>query len=90
MVRDSRKAIGEEGFEWGADFIEAEIRSRIRNMIEGIVAEELEAALGAGKSQRVGAARSGYRHGSRERQLTTSLGPTTILMPRARLQDEAG
>jgi len=38
MVMDSRKAVGEEGFEWGADFIEAEIRSRIRNMIEGIVA----------------------------------------------------
>jgi len=90
MVMDSRKAVGEEGFEWGADFIEAEIRSRIRNLIEGIVAEELEAALGAGKSQRVGAARGGYRHGSRERQLTTSLGPTTITMPRARLQDETG
>jgi transposase-like protein len=90
MVRDSRKAIGEEGFEWGADLIEAEIRTRIRSLIEGIVAEELEAALGAGKSQRVGGARSGYRHGSRERQLTTSLGPTTIMMPRARLQDEDG
>ena len=53
MVMDSRKAVGEEGFEWGADLIEAEIRSRIRSLIEGIVAEELEAALGAGKSQRV-------------------------------------
>jgi putative transposase len=90
MARDIRKAIGEEGFEWRADLIEAEIRTRIRRLIEGIVAEELEAALGAGKSQRVGAARSGYRHGSRERQLTTSLGPTTIMMPRARLQDEDG
>jgi putative transposase len=90
MGRDSRKAIGEEGFEWGADLIEAEIRTRIRSLIEGIVAEELEAALGAGKSQRVGAARSGYRHGSRQRQLTTSLGPTTMMMPRARLQDEDG
>jgi putative transposase len=90
MDRDSRKGIGEEGFEWGADLIEAEIRTRIRSLIEGIVAEELEAALGAGKSQRVGAARSGYRHGSRERQLTTSLGPTAIMMPRARLADEDG
>ena len=90
MVRDSRKAIGEEGFEWGADLIEGEIRRRIRKLIEGIVAEELEAALGAGKSQRAGVARKGYRHGSRERQLTTSLGPTTIMMPRARLQDERG
>jgi transposase-like protein len=38
----------------------------------------------------VGSARSGYRHGSRERQLTTSLGPTTIMMPRARVRDEEG
>jgi transposase-like protein len=90
VVRDSRKAIGEEGFEWRADLIEAEIRTRIRSLIEGIVAEELETALGAGKSQRVGAARNGYRHGSRARQLTTSLGPTTITMPRARLQDADG
>jgi len=90
MVRDSRKAIEEEGFEWGADLIEGEIRRRIRSLIEGIVAEELKAALGAGKSQRAGAARIGYRHGSRPRQLTTSLGPTTIMMPRARLQDGDG
>ena len=69
MVRDSRKAIEEEGFEWGADLIEGEIRRRIRSLIEGIVAEELKAALGAGKSQRAGAARIGYRHGSRPRQL---------------------
>jgi putative transposase len=90
MERDSRKAIKGEGFEWEADFIEAEIRGRIRGMIQVIVEEELDAALGAGKSQRVGTARSGYRHGSRERQLTTSLGPTTIMMPRARIKDEAG
>ena len=31
------------------DLIEAEIRDRIREMIETIVAEELEAALGAGR-----------------------------------------
>ena len=37
-------------------------------MIQAIVEEELETALGAGKSERVGSARSGYRHGSRERQ----------------------
>jgi putative transposase len=90
MVRDSRKAIREEGLERGADLIEGEIRRRIRGMIETIVEEELEAALGAGKSQRVGAGRSGYRHGSRERQLTTSLGPTTIMMPRARIREEEG
>ena len=54
----------------GGDFIEAEIRGRIRGMIQAIVEEELEAVLGAGISQRLETARSGYRHGSRERQLT--------------------
>jgi transposase-like protein len=83
MERDSRKATEEEGFAWGPDTIEAEIRVRIRGMIEAIVEEELETTLGAGRSQRVGAVRVGYRHGARERQLTTSLGKTTITLPRA-------
>ena len=59
-------------------------------MIEATVEEELEATLGAGRSQRVGAARNGYRHGARERQLTTSIGKTTIMLPRARLKNADG
>jgi putative transposase len=90
MERDSRKVVAEEGFEWGPDTIEAEIRERVRGMIEAIVEEELESALGAAKSQRVAASRTGYRHGARERQLTTSLGKTTIMLPRARLKDAHG
>ena len=90
MERDCRKEVGEEGFEWGADTIEAEIRERVRGMIEVIVEEELESTLGAGRSQRVGAGRTGYRHGARERQLTTSLGKTTIMLPRARLKGADG
>src|SRR5579872_3428944 len=90
MQRDSRKTVGEEGFGWGSDTIEAEIRERVRGMIEAIVEEELEQALRAGKSQRVGATRTGYRHGARERQLTTSLGKTTIMLPRARLTGADG
>jgi transposase-like protein len=90
MERDSRKAAEEEGFTWGPDTIEAEIRGRIRGMIEAIVEQELEATLGAGRSQRVGAGRTGYRHGARERQLTTSLGKTTIMLPRARLKEADG
>jgi putative transposase len=89
MERDSRKAVEEEGLAWGPDTIEAEIRERIRGMIETIVDEELAAALGAGRSQRVGV-RSGYRHGTRERQLSTSLGKTTIKLPRARLKGADG
>jgi len=80
------RADGEEGPVFGPDTIEAEMRRRVRETIEAIVKEELEAALGAGKSARVGDERSGYRHGSRERTLTTSLGPATIRMPRARIR----
>ncbi|MBV8356446.1 MAG: IS256 family transposase [Deltaproteobacteria bacterium] len=90
MERDSRKAVEEEGCEWGPDTIEAEIRGRIRGMIEAIVETELESVLGAGRSQRVGTARTGYRHGARERQLTTSLGKSTITLPRARLKSSDG
>jgi putative transposase len=90
MERDSRKAVEEEGFEWGPDTIEAEIRERIRGIIEMVVEEELESTLGAGRSQRVGVARAGYRHGTRERELTTSLGKTTIRLPRARLKNTDG
>jgi putative transposase len=87
---DSRKTVGEEGLTWGPDTIEAEIRNRIRGMIQTIVEEELESTLGAGRSQRIGEARTGYRHGTRERQLTTSLGKTTIALPRARLKSADG
>src|SRR5713226_5828369 len=90
MERIAGRQLGEEGFEWGPDTIEVEIRGRVRGMIEDIVEEELESALGAGRSQRVGAARIGYRHGARERQLTTSLGKTTIMLPRARLKGADG
>lgn len=74
---------------YGADTIETRMRERIRETIQSLVEEELEAVLGAEKSARVGD-RRGYRHGARERTLTTSLGPTTIAMPRARLRGSAG
>jgi transposase-like protein len=76
--------------EFGSDSIEMAMRLRIRDTIEELVKQELEAALGAVKSARVGDTRQGYRHGTRERTLTTSLGPTTIGMPRARLQRTDG
>lgn len=74
---------------FGPDSIELRMRDRIRITIEALVNEELDAALGASKSERV-EERRGYRHGRRERTITTSLGPTNLSMPRARLEDEAG
>jgi putative transposase len=72
------------------DSIEQAMRRRIRETIEELVKQELDAALGAPKSVRIGAERQGYRHGSRERTLTTSLGPATFAMPRARLDQGDG
>ncbi len=74
----------------GKGALEELLRERIRTTIEGIIEEELVAALGAARSQRSGPVRVGYRHGKRSRTLTTSLGPTTIAMPRARLEGEDG
>jgi transposase-like protein len=62
----------------GKGALEELMRERIRATIETIVEEELEGALGAARSQRVGSVRVGYRHGKRARTLTTSLGATTI------------
>ena len=74
----------------GKGALEDLLRERIRATIETIIEEELEAALGAAKSQRVGSERAGYRQGKRARRLTTSLGATTITMPRARIEDAQG
>ena len=65
--------------------LEVGIWAQVRTWIEVIVEEELAAVLGAESSVRVDEARRGYRHGSRPRTLTTSLGPTTFTSPRARL-----
>jgi transposase-like protein len=83
MAKDTR----DEGFE--RDSIETRMREKIRSVIEVLVDEELEQALGASRSERR-AGRRGYRHGTRERTLTTSLGPTTFAMPRARVREESG
>jgi transposase-like protein len=84
MENDSRNETG-----FGPDTIEARMRERVRSAIEAIVEEELVTALGVESSER-SSARRGYRHGTRERGLTTSLGPTRISMPRARLRDATG
>jgi transposase-like protein len=89
VASDSRKRGAGEERDFGPDTIERVMRERVRATLEKIVDEELEAALGAAPSARVGE-RCGYRHGTRPRTLTTSLGPTTITMPRARLRTAEG
>jgi len=71
--RESKQALlTEEPDRVGLDTIEQVMRERVRATIEAIVEEELEAAVGAKRSARVGEQRQGYRHGSRARPLTTS------------------
>lgn len=83
MGKHISEDVGADGA-FGPDSIERGIREKVREVIQTIVDEELETALGAGPSTRV-EGRQGYRHGTRTRTVTTSLGPTTIEMPRARL-----
>jgi transposase-like protein len=91
MEHCSKKAdAGKEIPLFSRDSIEQAMRQRIRETIEELVKEELDAALGASKSARVGEQRQGYRHGTRDRTLTTSLGPATFAMPRARIQQTDG
>jgi putative transposase len=84
MSNDSRAGVAGETPRVDGDTIELRMRERIRATIEEIVEEELAAALGAGRSSRV-EERRGYRHGTRERTLTTTLGRATFEMPRARV-----
>jgi putative transposase len=90
MADDTKSGKEGEDLFGGPDRLETGIRQQVRGWIEQIVREELTAVLGADTSLRVGDSRRGYRHGTRARTLTTSLGPTTFTLPRARLFDEAG
>src|SRR5262249_12821981 len=86
MEHSTKKAEAEKEIgEFSHDSIELAMRKRIRDVIQELVKEELDAVLGAPKSARVGEQRQGYRHGTRERTLTTSLGAATFAMPRARI-----
>jgi Transposase, Mutator family len=57
--------------------LEAAIRERVREIIEMVLQEEVETALGAPRSQRV-AERAGYRHGSKQRKLTLRTGTVQL------------
>jgi transposase-like protein len=92
MDKDSSKGPAEQALFAGEtwfDPIETGVRGRIRGLIEELVEQELEAALGRGRYERAGGT-GGHRHGHRKRQLTGSFGPVEIAVPRARLREEDG
>src|SRR5512143_3877922 len=77
-----------EGADW-LDPLEERGRQSIRGFIEQLVESELEAFLGRQRYGRGGPV-AGHRHGHRERQLLGTFGPTTVSLPRARVQGPEG
>jgi transposase-like protein len=61
-------------------------RDQIRHAMSRVAQEELTAFLGAGVYART-EARRGYRNGTKIRTLTTSFGPTELVVPRALIFD---
>jgi len=80
------------------DPIEAGIRDRVRGFveprgspdIEELLEQELTAALGRTRHERAEGEPTGYRNGTRERQLLGSFGPVEFSVPRARMAAEGG
>lgn len=65
------------------------LRGRVRAAIEATIEEELTELLGGDRYERVDG-RRGYRNGSQERTVTTSMGQRTLRLPRARISDTDG
>ena len=82
------------------DPIEFGVRSRVRDFIETMMEEELDAVLSRPRygritpasSEEAGTAEgiSGHRHGHRSRSLLGTFGPVEVAMPRARLNAPDG
>jgi putative transposase len=76
------------GSDW-FDPLEAGVRYQLRSLIEGLLEEELAAAL-----KRVRYARSsdatGHRNGHRDRHVLGTFGPVTVSVPRARITGADG
>ena len=82
------------GDDW-FDPVEAGVRARIREFIEGLFEAELDGALARTRYERPGRASAGvggapsgiagHRHGHRERRLLGTFGAVDIRVPRARL-----
>lgn len=74
----------------GFDPIEDRLRANIRTTIEAVFEEELDGFLGRLRYSRESGAAKGYRHGTRERQITGTFGTETVSVPRARVEGEDG
>ena len=80
------------------DPIEFGVRSRVRDFIETMMEEELEAVLSrpcygritpaASKEAGTTEGATGHRHGHRSRTLLGTFGPVEVAMPRAHIHDQ--
>lgn len=73
----------------GPDPLTAALRGEARGWIERMLHEELAAVLGGQRHERT-AERQGYRHGTRPRTLTTSVGVVELAVPRGRVMQPDG
>lgn len=71
------------------DVLSEVARDRVRQALSRVAHEELTAFLGAGVYART-ETRRGYRNGTKTRTLTTSFGPTELVVPRALIFDGEG
>jgi len=76
------------GFD-GPDALMEAIRRDVREKIEKIIEEERDAYLGAGDYERT-ENRRGYRHGAKQRDISTPDGRVVLAVPRGRLFGEDG
>ena len=70
------------------DPLQEHLRSKVTELITALFDAQIDDAIGAERYARE--ARGGYRHGHRERSLTTSLGRAELLLPRARVFNADG
>jgi transposase-like protein len=75
---------GAQGSPFAPDPLLVVLRREIRSVIKEVLQEEMGAALSVEPYERSDT-RAGYRNGSREREIGTSLGMVPVEIPRARL-----
>lgn len=86
MKNSKEVAVKETGMTlpYAGDSLSEALRDLVRGAIANIFTEEIDAVIGAGSYERA-ASRRGYRHGSEEREITTSFGKTKFMMPRGKM-----
>jgi len=90
MTKSNERETGKQmGLLDDEDLLSEAIRRDVREKVERILKEELDAFLGVGAYERA-AERVGYRHGGKERVISTAVDRLELTVPRARVLDGTG